>query len=112
MKGTRRENQSIYIMLAVMNPGVVVKLDGSYQDSLVNLALEISQEKDLKRKPAGLKGSKGGDKQYVKISPHKKNWTTLFTTPLFMTIQGVNDIQFCNLSCVKVCQKIHFLKLN
>ena len=73
MKGTKRKNQSAYIMLVVMNPGVVVKPDASYQDSLVNLALEISQEKDLKRKPAGLKGSKGGDKQYVKISPHKKN---------------------------------------
>lgn len=72
MKGNRRKNQSTYVVLVATNPGVAVKLDGSYQDSLVNLALEICQEKVLTRINSMFDGFKGRDKQYVKISPPKK----------------------------------------
>lgn len=74
MKGTRRKNQSNYVFPVVMSPGVVVKLDGSFQDSFMNLALETFQEKDLTRINSRFEGFKRGDKQFVKISPPKKKF--------------------------------------
>lgn len=81
----------------------VVKMDGSCQDSFVNLALEAFQEKVLKRKTAGLKVQKGGQAVCENQSP-KKSLTTLFTIPLF-TIQEFNDNLYYNHSFANICQE-------